>query len=72
MIIKTTTREDRAIKTLENLSNRWPKNLWLFAADGQLNVAKKKDGQHAMNDNGGVDQDYIVSIINIEADGGDW
>ncbi len=70
--METTTREDRAIATLGNLSKRWPKNLWLYAADSQIYVMKKKDGQHVMNYHGGVDQDYIVGTIYIEADGGDW
>ena len=68
-----TTREERALITLRNLAKRWPKHLWIYVADGQLCVMRKgEDGERLMQPNGGFDQDAIVDIINIEADGGDW
>lgn len=70
------TKEERnAIATLKRLARRWPKSLWLFSANGTLNVMKCNEaGEQAMNPGlgAGVDPDYIVDAIKIPNDGGDW
>ena len=71
-LIETTVGEDKVITTLENLAKRWPKTLWLFAADAQIYVMKKEKGQHVIAEFEGVDPDYVVATIHIDADGGDW
>lgn len=68
-----TQEEKRAIASLRRLAKNWPKTLWLFSASGSLVVMRYKDGQHATNWHGGMDQDYAVTIIQgIDNDGGDW
>lgn len=64
--------EQLALKRLQVLAENWPKTLWLFAADGELHVMRKIDGEHKTLPNGGVDPAHIVATIDIEADGGDW
>ncbi len=65
--------ERKAIRTLENLAESWPKTLWLYSASGTLNVMRvNEDGQRAYTPGGGVDPDYIVADIEIPNDGGDW
>lgn len=60
-------------KMLKRLEEGWNPKYWIFAADGDLNLMKHgKDGERAMTDDGGVDQDYIVGTFNIDSDGGDW
>lgn len=68
------TKEERhAIRTLERLSSRWPETLWLFSANGELNIMKyKKDGTRAVLSHGGMDANYSVASIDIPNDGGDW
>ena len=77
--IELTDKEKRAIKALERAAKIWPKSLWLFSGNGSLYVMrKKKNGNRAtVIDSGihpseGVDPDYIVDVIDIENDGGDW
>jgi hypothetical protein len=69
-----TVKESQAIERLKRLAKKWPSTLWLFSASGTLCVMKKgADGNAAMTDSGGVDQDYLVdSIRGIDNDGGDW
>ena len=68
-----TQKEQKAINTLKKLSKTWPNTIWIFAADGKLNIMKKnEDNYPAMNNKGSVDQDYIIEMIDIDADGGDW
>ena len=66
--------EKSALRALKRLAKKWPYTLWVFAADAKLYIMKKTQGhlEHAMNDTQGVDQDYIIDSIDIEADGGDW
>lgn len=68
----TTKREQAAINALKAIAKTWPDSLWLYSASGELYVMKKRDGQHAITETGGVDQDYIVDHVDIESDGGDW
>ncbi|MDX2458703.1 MAG: hypothetical protein QNM00_01310 [Gammaproteobacteria bacterium] len=77
--IDLTDEETKAIASLERVAKKWPKSLWLFSASGSLNVMKKReDGTKAylqpdpQNRGEPVDQDYSITTINIENDGGDW
>jgi hypothetical protein len=76
-----TPEERRAIATLRRLAKRWPKTLWLFSANGSLNVMRyDADGKTAMTSAVGqyhplteaVDQAYSLATIDIPNDGGDW
>lgn len=69
---RLTPEEKRAIQALKELALDWPESLWLFSASGDLWVMRKKGKEKAINRNGGMDQDYIVGVIDIENDGGDW
>lgn len=65
--------EKRAINALERIAKKWPKSLWLYSGSGSLCVMKKAEGNNrAMNENGGVCQEHIITTIKIENDGGDW
>lgn len=71
--MKITYEEREAVASLKSLSKRWPKSLWLFSANGTLNVMKKKrGGKRATLPGGGMDPAYVVATIPIENDGGDW
>jgi hypothetical protein len=71
--LKLTREEHAAIATLERLAKRWPKSLWLFSANGELNVMRyAADGQRGVEPNGGIDQTFSVATIDINNDGGDW
>lgn len=72
MRISIQTQEDRAIKALQRLAKKWPKSLWLFSGSGTLWIMRKKNGQRAINKEGGMDSNFIVRPIDIENDGGDW
>ena len=72
-----TPKEKNAIRTLERLAKRWPKRLWIFAADGRLRVMVcRESGERAYTPSdkgdGGVDPDHTVAVIDIPSDGGDW
>jgi hypothetical protein len=68
-----TPEEKKAIAALKRVAKQWPKTLWLFSANGTLNVMHKDaKGHHAKLPNDGMDPDYIVDTIRIENDGGDW
>jgi len=75
---ETTTpsvEEAKAIRSLQSLARRWPPSLWLFSANGTLNVMKlNKDGEraHHPSPDNGVDAAFSVATINIPNDGGDW
>ena len=72
-LIDLTKEEEKAIKSLERLSKRWPETLWLFSGSGSLLVMKYGDDGHpVMTASGAVDQDYIVGTIEIPNDGGDF
>jgi len=64
-----------AIRHLELAAKNWPKDRWIFSADGKLYVMRcGPDGEPVMTDSvgGGVDPDYIETAIHIPSDGGDW
>lgn len=68
-----TKEEQNAINTLNRLAKRWPKSLWIYAADGRLYIMRKdEDGTHVLDDRGGVLQEHIVDDVNIDSSGGDW
>lgn len=72
--MRLTAREQRAIDALKEVAKIWPKSLWLFSANGTLNVMKTKDdGSRGRSDGGGgLDQQQVITTIDIENDGGDW
>lgn len=70
-----TAEEAKAIASLKRVAAKWPDSLWLFSASGTLCVMRKVDGEHMYIWSGGyegVDQDYIVTTVSIENDGGDF
>jgi hypothetical protein len=60
-------KENKAIKALKDVSKIWPESLWLFSWSGTLCVMKKKNGKRVVP----VRDRDIVTIIDIENDGGD-
>ena len=77
--IEATHEEDAWIKRFRRVCADMPESCWLFAADSALYVMRRGPrGEHAINGNpcthegGGVDQDYILVNIKVDADGGDW
>jgi hypothetical protein len=66
--------EAQAINALKKLAKTWPDSLWLFAANGTLNVMKKTpEGERAIIPDGeGMDHNFVIASIDIESDGGDW
>lgn len=78
---KLTQKEKAAIAALEKLAVEWPDSLWIFAADGVLNVMIKAGGKKVIEPlsmggskgiGGGFDPDFIVGTVDIESDGGSW
>ena len=68
-----TKEEKSAIRRLKRLAKDWPDTLWLFSASGSLYVMKSGENrEHVETENGSMDADYEVEIIDIENDGGDW
>ena len=73
MIDDLTPDEQRAIRALNRLQEMWPQSLWLFSASGRLNVMRAgKHGEQVHGENGGIDQNYVVTTVDIPNDGGDW
>lgn len=71
--MEITKEEQNAINSLVRLGKRWPETLWLFAGSGGLNVMKKNgEGEKVTLSNDGVDPDYMIGLIDIDSDGGDW
>lgn len=65
--------ETNAIEALNALAKIWPRTLWLFTANGTLNVMRcSDDGGRAITPVGSMDSSYAVASIDIPADGGDW
>ena len=64
-----------AIRALKRAAKIWPDSLWLFSADGSLCLMKCGEyGGHVHTDSfqGGIDQEYLITTIDIDNDGGDW
>lgn len=64
--------EQRTIDALHELARKWPASLWLYAANGELHVMKKSADCQIWEPGGSPDPEYIVGVVNIECDGGDW
>ena len=72
-MIDISKEEDKAIKSLQRLSKRWPKSLWLYSASGTLCVMKgDENGGAIFNERGSIDSEYVVATIDIPNDGGDF
>lgn len=67
-----TPEEEKAIRALERLSKKWPESLWLYSANGTLCIMRKGDDGHKVFKGEGCDQDYVVTTIDIDSDGGDF
>ena len=66
-------RESTAVRRLQKLAEDWPETLWLFAANGTLNVMRyDESGEQVMTGEGCVDSEHIVEAIDIPCDGGGW
>lgn len=47
-------KERKTIASIRRLALKWPKSLWLFSANGELQIMKKdKNEERAMLSNGG-------------------
>jgi hypothetical protein len=65
--------EQQVIDALRRLRARWPRNLWLFAASGTLNVMRTDHNERRVTtDIGGMDPSASAASIKIPCDGGDW
>lgn len=67
--------EKEAIAALKKLEKQWPKDLWLFAANGTLCLMRKhpNERKEAGKPGSGMDRELIAeSFPGIECDGGDW
>ncbi len=65
----------RTIKDhLDKLSENWNDDYWIYVANGEVFLMRKKDGQRVMDaETGGVDRRFISSAFHgMDADGGDW
>ena len=59
---------------LKKLDENWNNDYWLFAADGELTLMRKKNGALILETDGiSMSQKGIIKSYNlIDADGGDW
>lgn len=80
MIKKKLTRE-QVINTLRKLELSWPEDLWIFVANGEVNLMERNtEGERATvethywgNKFDAVDlSKRLTSFPRIPADGGDW
>lgn len=73
-IIRLTTEEQSAIKSLHRLSKKWPRSLSLFSYSGTLCICRCQDGLQYIvdtvhdipNDGGDPDQDEVVQDVEVE------
>lgn len=73
IIIEVTEEERRAIRALKRLAKTWPMSLGLFAGDGDLHVMRlSARGEFVFDTSGAVDQEYVITTIDIPCDGGGW
>src|SRR5690606_32963651 len=71
--MKPTKKEAAAIETLRSALDTLPDSVWLYVADGCIHVMRNnKNGDRAVSDNGGMNQDYILASLPCDIDGGDW
>jgi len=71
-MIELTPDEIKAINSLKRLAKKWPKTLWLFAGNGLSVMKGDKKGYPIHTKSGNVDIDYVITTIDIQADGGDF
>lgn len=57
---------------LKALAKKWPKDLWIYCADGRLYLMQEEHGERMYTPRGGVDPDYCICSFKIPSDGGDW
>lgn len=50
---------------LQSLADNWNDKYWLYVADSSIYIMKKKDGEIAVTDDGGVDQNYIIDSVSF-------
>jgi hypothetical protein len=68
-----TNKEQKAINALKRISKSWPSTIWIFAADNSLNIMKKGEcNDYVRDENGIIDQRYVIDNADIPSDGGDW
>lgn len=70
--IETTKGEQAWIDRMEKVLAKMPDTLWLFTNGNALMVLKKADGERVYDPGGAPDQDYIVTDILCDIDGGDF
>jgi hypothetical protein len=70
-MLDPTPEEAKAIRALKRLAKAWPPSLWLYSANGTLNVMRVAEGERGFV-RGHVDRAYKVDTIAIPNDGGDW
>lgn len=71
--MKLTADERRAIVARTTLAKTWPRSLWLYSASGTLCVMRAlPDAAHAMKKGGGVDDRYLLDLVDRPNSGGDW
>ena len=70
----TTPIEKRIIRALMRLDKIWPKELWLYSANGTLNLMRKHpDGSKTKKGEEQFDHELVIERFpRIENDGGDW
>lgn len=70
---KLSQEEKLAIRKLQQLTENWPKTLWLFAAGNSLNVMRHgENGERVVDRFGSFNSNYVVEAIKLPIDGGDW
>ena len=59
--------------TLDRMAKNWNPDYWIFVANGNLCLMRKKSGERAILPTGSVDHKYLIGEYpGIDADGGDW
>ncbi len=77
-----TLTEAQVKRALARLTNGWPRDLWIFSANGDLHLMRTDSegdriyhpnvpGEHGMS-GGGVDAEQVIRSYRIPSDGGDW
>jgi len=73
MNIDKEAEEKRVIRALKRLEKIWPEGLWLFSANGTLNLMRTHpDGSRNIPGEEGMDPSLKIQSFKIQNDGGDW
>jgi len=67
-----TTEEAAAIRSLQRLAKKWPKNLRLISMAGSLFVVRAGDGRFHSDSTYERSESVIADIHGIPNTGGDW